>query len=707
MINKIKKRDGSLEDFTLEKITNAIFLAAKSVGGENQELSANLSKQVIDYMNNNDDSTIPTVEDIQDSVEKVLIENGHAKTAKAFILYRERKSNIRSQKAQMGVKDDMKLTVNSIRVLKSRYLRKDESGNTIETPGQLFKRVADNIASAELKYGKSNEQVEQIRDEFYEALSTLSFVPNSPTLMNAGTPMQQLSACFVLPIDDSMEGIFDSVKATALIHQSGGGTGFSFSRLRPKGDAVRSTGGVASGPISFMRVFNAATEVIKQGGKRRGANMGILRVDHPDIMDFIQCKQKEGDLNNFNISVAITDKFMEAVKNDTTYELLNPRSRKPIKELKAKKVFDLITTLAWNNGEPGIVFIDRINRDNPTPALGEIEATNPCGEQPLLPYESCNLGHINLTKMVKNGEVDWDEIKRLVWLGIRFLDNVVDMNKFPMERITEMVQGNRKVGLGVMGFADMLIQIGIPYNSQEAVDMADKVMSFISQEAKKASIDLANEKGSFPNIDRSLFSDQQMRNACLTTIAPTGTTSIIANSSSGIEPLFAVSFVRRNVLNDEEMIETNPIFEKIAKERGFYSNELMKKISRSGSIQGYDEIPDDVKRVFVTSLEIDPVWHIKIQAAFQKHIDNAVSKTINFPNDATIDDIAQAYLLSYKLGCKGITVYRYGSRDMQVLNIEKKKEEPKQELCPDCKSPLAIEEGCAKCPSCGFSRCSV
>ena len=580
----------------------------------------------------------------------------------------------------------MNLSENALKVLETRYLLRDEQGNIKETPKEMFHRVANAVASAELLYGGD---AADWGARYYEAMSDLLFLPNTPTLINAGKYMGQLAACFVLPVDDSMTSIFDSLKNAALILQSGGGTGFSFSHLRPRSDVVKSTGGIASGPVSFMKIYNTATEVIKQGGARRGANMGILRIDHPDILEFIRIKRHEEELLNFNISISVTDAFMQALKNDSAYDLINPRSNQVRGRLKAKDVFNEIVESAWETGDPGLVFIDRINRDNPTPHIGTIESTNPCGEQPLLPYESCVLGSINLAKILKKGrrqkaegrskettafEIDWDLLANLVHLGVRFLDNTIDVNKYPVPEIEKMHKGNRKIGLGVMGWADMLLKLGIRYNSPKAYKLARDVMSFIRNHARDASAELARQRGAFPNFKGSVYDTPEfssrggLRNATTTTIAPTGTLSLIADCSSGIEPLFAIAYKR--LVLETELYEINLNFLETARQRGFYSQELIERVSKKGSLRGFREIPDDVKKIFVTSHEISPEAHIEVQAAFQDFTDNAVSKTINLKHRATRDDVAGAFLLAYEKGCKGITVFRYGSKPGTLVKLD-------------------------------------
>ncbi|MBW1836008.1 MAG: vitamin B12-dependent ribonucleotide reductase [Deltaproteobacteria bacterium] len=562
------------------------------------------------------------------------------------------------------------LSQNAKVVMERRYLKKDHNGNIKETPEDLFARVARSIAVADTKF-EPQADVEKTEKKFLKLLTRMWFLPNSPTLMNAGRRLGQLAACFVLPIEDSMEDIFETLKHTATIHKSGGGTGFSFSRIRPEKDVVLSTAGVSSGPISFMVVFDVTTETVKQGGARRGANMGVLRVDHPDIEAFILLKNDPTQLNNFNISVALTQEFLDALEKGLDYDLVNPRTSKTVRSVSARQIFDMIVFSAWQTGEPGVIFIDAINRKNPTPHLGDIEATNPCGEQPLLPYESCTLGSINLSKMITRNVVNLNRLRKTVHAAVHFLDNVIEVNKYPLARIEKMSKGTRKIGLGVMGFADMLIKMGIPYDSKEAVFQAEKVMSFILKESRTASALLAKKRGNFLYYKGSIFDDPStpyMRNASTTTIAPTGTISIIAGTSSGIEPIFAVAHIKR-ILDGESLPEMNPLFIKIAKKEGFYSQALVKEIVKTGSVQSADAVPDHVQRLFMTSHDIAPEWHIKIQSTFQKYTDNAVSKTVNFPAHATKEDVEKVYLLAYKNGCKGVTIYRYGSRAQQVLNI--------------------------------------
>ena len=665
---------------------------------------------------------------------------------------------------------EINLSENAKKVLEKRYLKRDIKGNVMETPKELFERVAFTIADADKTFGVNEADIKETRQKFFDMIANAYFMPNSPTLMNAGRELGQLSACFVLPVEDSLEGIFETIKNTALIHNSGGGTGFSFSRLRPKNDVVHSTMGVSSGPVSFMEVFNAATEAVKQGGTRRGANMGILRIDHPDILEFINCKSDLTKLNNFNISVAITDKFMEALERDDYYELIHPNTKQPVQKLKAKEVFDLIVKGAWQSGEPGVIFIDKMNKDNPTPLIGDIESTNPCGEVPLLSYEACNLGSINLSKMVVKGAdgnniINWDKLAEVSRLSIHFLDNVIVANNYPLPKIAEMVQANRKIGLGVMGWADMLMKMGVSYNSEEGCVLGRQVMEFIDYHSKVESIELSKKRGKFGNFagsvyDRSNYlsekykgksagkiSDEMwaeldkeianhgIRNATTTCIAPTGTISMIAGASGGVEPLFGLVF-KRNIMDNTEMYEVNPNFKNYAIEKGFYSEELMGEIAKTGSVAHIDGIDEKTKEIFVTAHDISPKSHVMMQAAFQLHTDNAVSKTVNFEEDATMEDVAQAYILAYKNDLKGITVYRNNSRYSQPMLLESKKEDKKEEVkpaekkpehkelkiekteidehgveiktvvCPECGNSIKMAEGCFICLNCGYSGCS-
>lgn len=626
--------------------------------------------------------TIPVIEKI---IEEKLLEYGLSKT-----------SPIRLDRS-IFIKNGLALSDNAETVLKRRYLKKDSKGRVVETPEQMFRRVAHHIAKTEKKYG-DDSNVEKMEGVFYKMMSEFKFLPNSPTLMNAGRRLGQLAACFVLPVEDSMEGIFDSLKNAALIHKSGGGTGFSFSRLRPKKSRVGTTGGIASGPVSFMKIFNTATEQVKQGGTRRGANMAILKVDHPDIMEFIHCKKNSKELNNFNLSVAVTHDFMERAKEGKNHDLISPVDGEKVGELDASEVYQDMVKQAWENGDPGVIFLDRINKDNPTPELGEIESTNPCGEQPLLPLEACNLGSINLAKFVtENGvegsAIDYEGLKEVVWWAVRFLDDTIDASKYPLPEIDEMVKGNRKIGLGVMGFADMLYQLRVPYNSDAALEIAKDMMGFIQKESNDASRDLAEERGVFGNFDKSVFKDKEncaYRNATITTIAPTGTLSIIAGCSSGIEPLFALSFVR-HVMDNDELLEVNSCFEKVAREGGFYSRDLMDTVAQKGSIKDISVIPEEVRDVFVTAHDVSPEWHIRMQAAFQKYTDNAVSKTVNLPRDASVDDVFEVYKLAYELGCKGVTIYRDGSKKNQVLSFSDKDKQQEAFMAAIKERPETLE----------------
>jgi ribonucleoside-diphosphate reductase alpha chain len=664
-----------------DRIAQAVFAAAESMGISDRKLLEKFTEQVSQRLEVA--HPLPGMEGlVPRQTRQPLSSSQIQEMVKEMLTGDEFSPQARSQFVS-----GIKLSDNALRVLERRYLAKDGKGKVIETPQALFRRVARHIASAELIYNPQ-VNVSHYEEVFYQLMENLEFLPNSPTLMNAGHELGQLSACFVLPIEDSMESIFDAVKYTALIHKSGGGTGFSFSRLRPEKDRVGSTGGIASGPVSFMRVFDATTDVIKQGGMRRGANMAILNVDHPDILRFIEAKDNQEALTNFNLSVAVTDEFMKAVEKGTDYSLVSPRTREIVNKLNAREVFDKIVDMAWRTGDPGVVFIDEINRHNPTPRLGKIESTNPCGEQPLLPFESCNLGSINLSKMVvyKNGQsyIDYDKLSQTIKLAVRFLDNVIEVNRFPLPEIEKMTKITRKIGLGVMGFADMLIQLGIPYDSEQGLATAEKIAHFISTQADKASIELAQERGVFPVFEGSIYDvpeGPRFRNAARTTIAPTGSLSIIANCSSGIEPLFALSYVR-HILEGEEFIEVNPYFEEAARKGGFYSPQLMKQLAEGKRLKDIEEVPEEIKRLFVTSHDISPECHVRIQAVFQRFTDSAVSKTVNFPHEATTEDVAKVYLLAYQERLKGITIYRDGSRESQVLTIGEGVKKAEGKLAP-------------------------
>jgi ribonucleoside-diphosphate reductase alpha chain len=665
-LTKITKRDGRVVDFDSRRIRDAVYKAFIAVELGDGQKAESVTQEVVKLLEAKFKEKIPSVEDAQDLVIEVLKKWGYDRVAQDYQSFREKKLEIRKLRAKLGI-EEPKLTVNALEVLRQRYLLRDENERIIESPAQLFTRVARAVAKPDRKYHGNPKHSEKI---FHEMMAKLEFIPNTPTLFNAGTKLGQLSACFVLPVEDSLEGIFDAARNMAIIEKSGGGVGFDFSKLRPKGDLVKSTKGVASGPVSFMRIFDTSTEVIKAGGKRRGAMMALLRVDHPDVLEFITSKQQPGFLSNFNISVAATDEFMKAVQQDEEYWLINPRNKEKTKKLNAKEVWNSMARSAWASGDPGVVFIDEINRHNPTPKVGKIESTNPCGEQPLLPYESCNLGSINLSRIIEDEKIDWEKLRETISNAVHFLDNVVDANKYPLKETDKITRANRKIGLGVMGFADMLIKLGIPYDTELALNTGEKLMKFIQEVAHKMSIQLAEERGSFANFKGSIWQEKYrtFRNATVTTIAPTGTISIIAGCSSGIEPIFAISFIR-NVLSGTRLFETNPLFEAMSKERGFYSAKVLEEIAKTGSVQKIEGVPDDVKRLFVTALDIKPEWHIRMQAVFQKYTDNAVSKTVNLPTEATVEDVRNIYDLAWKMKCKGVTIFRYGSKPEQVLYI--------------------------------------
>ncbi len=602
----------------------------------------------------------------------------------------------------------MELSPNALTVLERRYLARDPSGHTVETPDQLLRRVAHAVAAPDAEYPGGDPAATEER--FYARMASREFLPNSPALMNAGRELGQLAACFVVPVGDSMPEIFDAVKWAAIIQMSGGGTGFAFSRLRPAGDRVGSTGGAASGPLAFMDVFNTATDAIRQGGTRRGANMGILRVDHPDILEFIAAKLDLKRLRNFNVSVAVTDEFMAAVRSDGDYALVNPRSGRSERRLRARHVFDLMVNAAWATGDPGIIFIDRVNAAQPTPSVGEIESTNPCGEQPLLPFESCVLGSLNLERFVdgEKHQVDWERLRVAIGDGVHFLDNMIDANRFPLPQIERVTRANRKIGLGVMGFADLLIRLGIPYDAPRALELADEVAGFLTREARTASARLAETRGAFSNFPFSRWAERgspPLRNATTTTVAPTGTISILAGCSSGIEPLYAVSYVRQ-VLDGDRLVEVHPIFQEMAQARGIYTPELAATLAQRGGVRGLDAVPEDLQRIFPTAHDLSPETHVRMQAAFQRHVDAAVSKTVNFSARATAADVAAVYLLADELGCKGVTVYRDGSREGQVLSFGGVEAAAREvEKCPECGQEVVVSEGCVLCRSCGWAKC--
>jgi ribonucleoside-diphosphate reductase alpha chain len=661
----IRDRAGELVPFDRGRITAAVLAAMREVGRVDPARAEEATDLVLNSL---PAGVTPTVEQVQDQVERSLMRLGLEDVARAYIAYRRRRAELREAKRLLGVRDELKLPLNSVVVLRDRYLLHDQRRQVVESTGEMMERVARHIAAAEDVFAPGSSS--QWAETFSQALRGLEFLPNSPTLMNAGTGLGLLSGCFVLPVEDSLESIFITLRDMALIHQAGGGTGFSFSHLRPRGDLVSSTQGTASGPVSFMRIFDTTTEVIKQGGRRRGANMGVLSVSHPDIEEFVTAKSQPGAFENFNLSVAVSDAFLHAVQRGELHHLVNPRNGETVRELPARELFDLICEQAHRTGDPGLLFIDRINRDHVLPRQGRIEATNPCGEVPLLPYESCNLGSVNLPRLLDHGRLDWDRLRAVVRLLTRFLDDVIEVNRYPRPEIREATLASRKIGIGVMGLAELLARLGIPYDSSQAIRLGARIAREIREAAQLASAELAKERGPFPLFEESTLAARgspPLRNAQLLSIAPTGTISLIAGTTAGIEPMFAVAYVR-NVLGTH-LVELNPHFDRLTRERGFYSDQLAAEIARTGSVRDHPQVPEDVRRAFVTALEIEPSWHLRMQAAFQRSTDGAVSKTVNLPTSATVEDVRSIYLAAWRAGLKGITVYRYGSRPAQVLTF--------------------------------------
>ena len=694
-MDRIRKRDGSFQAFDATKIARAIRAAMHALGREDAARAERLTGRVVELLAAA--GRTPTVEQAQDTVERALVEDGDPDLAKAYILYRSRHASLREVKTAMGVHDDLKLSLNAVRVLEKRYLRRDETGRVCETPAEMFRRVAEAVAAVEERY-EGREAARASAEGFYRLMSSLDFLPNSPTLMNAGTDLGQLSACFVLPVEDSMDGIFTALRNMAFIHQSGGGTGFNFSKLRPAGDVVKSTGGVASGPISFIEVFDKATDVIRQGGRRRGANMAILNAGHADALDFILCKTRPGFLTNFNISVAVTDRFMQAVREGGMHEFANPRNGRVIERRPAREVFELICSSAWQCGDPGMVFIDTINAANPLREVALIEATNPCGEEPLLPYESCNLGSINLTRFVRDGRFDLARLGPVVDEAVRFLDDVIDANRYPIPEIERATRASRKIGLGVMGLADALYAMDVPYDSEEGLRAAEEVMRFINLRARDASVALGKTRGSFPSFEQSAWKKQglpALRNATMTTVAPTGTIGLIASVSSGIEPVFALRYWR-TMAEGATLFETHPEFARRCEALGLDMEEIFSGCGRQGSVRDCEQLPAALRRVFVTARDVAPEWHVRMQSVFQRHTDNGVSKTINLPRSATIEDVRRAYLLAHDLGCKGITVYREGSKEAEVLRAGAPAAEKLPQIAAESCDPR--DGTCRRCP---------
>lgn len=755
LLSKITKRDGRAVAYSVDKLVLAILKAGKQTGEYGGKEARRLAKiaSALFVATLGDSEHIPQVEELQDVVEQVLMAASHFQTAKAYILYRKERSDVRRMERIIGVDDDLGLSMNQLKVMQNRYLVKDEDGKVAETPSDLFRRVAKTLAKAEKKYlpaqasAKSKKKISEVEESFYQVMTRFEFLPAGRTLNNSGTPQNQLANCFVLPVEDSIEGIFDAVKWMALIHQRGGGTGFNFSNLRPTGDLVtKSSGGFATGPVSFMKVFDSATRQVMQGGKKRGANMGILNADHPDILEFIACKSEHGEIENFNISVGVSNAFMRAVDKDKDWDLVNQRTGGVVQTLKARSLMSQLVSLAWRTGDPGLIFLDAINDNNPIMDVsGKIDATNPCGEQPLHPFDACNLGSINLAVFVNDGMIDWNRLREVVRVGVRMLDNVIDVCKYPLPQITKTVLENRRIGLGVMGWADMLYQLRIAYDSSKGERLARKVAKYIFDVSWEMSEDLAKEKGVFPKWKESDFASghamacmkgksRKVRNVAITTIAPTGSISMLADTSSGIEPVFALAYVK-NVVEEAGLTYMNKYFEQELDVSGWADGDyehkvrdrIVREVSTLGSVSDVSGVPDEVKLVYRTAHDINPEWHVRMQAAWQKWTDNAVSKTINFPNDATIDDVSQAYMSAWKTRCKGITIYRDGSKDVQVLSVGtmankstsdgpviqskirvktlKERTQGNLEVCPECSTKLVIEEGCSKCYGCGFSVC--
>ncbi|MFH2020010.1 MAG: adenosylcobalamin-dependent ribonucleoside-diphosphate reductase [archaeon] len=669
MISQIKKRDGSIVDFDVDRIALAIEKTMLAVSIDDDDIPKSVSVRVAEEINKlHPEDYVPTVEEIQDVVEKVLISEGHASMAKAYILFRQKRSELRKLKENiLGRLDDSKLSVNGLLIAKSRYLLINQDGRTIETPKEMFKRVAKSVAGVEKKYKKEDEETKKLQEEFFEILNSLEFVPSGRILANAGKREPMLYSSFVLPLENSMKGIFRGLYHKAMIQKLGGGTGFSFSKLSQKGKKLETSSGYSSGPIAFIKLFDHASELTTHSGNRKPANMGSLSVEHPDIVEFITMKERK-EIQNFNISVELTDNFMEAVKTNGKYDIKDPATGEVIEAADANNIFHLIVTMAWKTGDPGVLFIDRINASNPLPKIARIETTDPCGDQLLLPYEGGNLGAINLAQFTRNHKIKWKHIEHVTRLAVRFLDNVVDLAKFPIKKTEDIVKGTRRIGLGVMGFADMLYRLRIPYNSDKALETAEKIMKFIASVVTDESQELAKEKGVFPLWESSIYKGKmKLRNASLLAIAPTGSRSILVDSSAGIEPNFGLGYMRK-VLGTTEILQLNKVLEEELKEKDLYSDEIIRKIIRSGSLADVD-VPQEMKDIFITAYDINPEWHIKIQAVFQKSIDNAISKTINFPKSATINEIKETFMMAYDLGCKGLTVYREGSLPTEVITI--------------------------------------